>query len=97
VTTWWDEQTDERRTTLTDVLHSPRGQQHLRYAGGAVGFAAWLLVADLTCARRFGVSIFDLSDWTWRDAYDAGDLPGDAVREAIEADDTYGMLLGGSG
>jgi hypothetical protein len=62
-----------------------------------VEFAAWLLVADRACVRSVGVSIFDLSDWAWRDAYDAGDRPGAAVREAVEADDMFGMLLGGTG
>jgi hypothetical protein len=27
-----------------------------------------LLVADAACARRLGVSIFDIADWTLRDA-----------------------------
>lgn len=95
--TWWDEQPDERRTALTEALNSQRGRRYLQYADGSVGFAAWLLVADRACVRSLGVSIFDLSDWAWRDAYDAGDPPGAAVREAVAADDTYGLLLGGTG
>jgi hypothetical protein len=39
------------------------------------------------------VSIFDLSDWAWRDAYDSGEPPGAAVREALRADDTYAALI----
>ncbi|GAA0908666.1 hypothetical protein [Virgisporangium aurantiacum] len=61
-----------------------------------MGFVAWLLVADRTCVRHLGVSIFDLSDWAWRDAYDAGDPPGAAVRETVAADDMFGTLLGGT-
>jgi hypothetical protein len=41
------------------------------------------------------VSIFDIADWTWRDAYDAGQQPDAAVRDAVQADDTFQMLLGG--
>ena len=74
-------------------LRSGAGSRYLRYAGGARGFAAWLLVADALCLRRVGVSIFDLSDWSWRDAYDTGEPPGAAVREALRADDTYALLL----
>jgi hypothetical protein len=95
--TWWDEQDDQRRAALMAVLTSERGRRCLEYAGGCRGFAAWLLVADLTCARTVGVSIFDLSDWAWRDAYDAGQNPGAAVRQALRADDTFGVLPGGAG
>jgi hypothetical protein len=95
VTTWWDEQTDQRRSAVTTVLDSSHGQQYLAYAYGDRGFAAWLLVADATCIRRLGVSIFDLSDWAWRGAYDDGATPGQALRDAVHADDTFGMLLGG--
>jgi hypothetical protein len=52
-----------------------------------------LLVADALCRRRVGVSIFDLSDWAWRDAYDTGETPGAGVREALRADDAYTTLL----
>lgn len=93
--TWWDEQTEARRTAVTTVLDSPRGRQYLDYAHGDRGFAAWLLVADATCIRRLGVSIFDLSDWAWRDAYDDGETPGQALRDALRVDDTFGLALGG--
>lgn len=93
---WWDEQTDERRAAILAVLNSERGHQYLEYAGGSRGFAAWLLVADVICVRTVGVSIFDLSEWMWRDAYDAGVKPGAAVRDAVRADDTFAMLLGGT-
>jgi hypothetical protein len=95
--TWWDEQPDERRTALTKAVHTAQGLRYRQYADGSVGFAAWLLVADRACVRSLGLSIFDLSDWAWRDAYDAGHPPGAAVREAVAADDTFGMLQGGTG
>jgi len=93
--TWWDDQSDLRRTAVTTGLNSPRGHRYLDYAHGDRGFAGWLLVADATCVRRLGVSIFDLSDWAWRDAYDDGATPGQALRDALRADDTLGTLLGG--
>ncbi len=92
---WWDEQDDQRRAAISAVLDSERGKEYLAYASGDRGFAAWLLVADVICTRRLGVSIFDLADWAWRDAYDAGQKPGAALREALYADDTFGTLLGG--
>ncbi len=93
--TWWDEQTDQRRVALGAVLDSARGQHCRDDAGGDRGFAAWLLVADLTCRRHIGVSIFDIADWPWRTAYDDGQAPGDALRDALAADDTIAVLLGG--
>ncbi len=93
--TWWDEQTDQRQTALTTVLDSPDGRRYLDYAHDDRGFAGWLLVADATCIRRLHMSIFDLSDWAWRDAYDDGVSPGEALRDALHADDTFAMLLGG--
>lgn len=92
--TWWDEQPDERRTALTKAVHTERGRRYLHYADGSVALAAWLLVADRTCIRRVGLSIFDLSDWMWRDAYDGDQPPADAVADAIRADDTFSTLLG---
>lgn len=95
MTTWWQTLTGARRAALREALNAERGQQYLEAADGAEGFAAWLLAADHTCIRRLGVSIFDLSDWGWRDAYDAGATPAAAVRDAVADDDTFGMLLGG--
>jgi hypothetical protein len=73
---WWEEQSVRRRAAINAVLDSERGTDYLHYANADSGFAAWLLVADVTCARQFALSIFDLADWAWRDAYDAGEQPG---------------------
>ncbi len=89
---WLDRLDPKRRHAITNVLDGERGTRYLRYAGGDRGFAGWLLVADALCLRRVGVSIFDLADWCWRDAYDSGGPPGAAVREALRADDTYALL-----
>jgi hypothetical protein len=58
------------------------GAEHLRYAGGDRGFAVFVLVADAVCRRRLGVSIFDLEDACWRDFFDDGLTPGEALRAA---------------
>ena len=87
---WWDEQDDQRPAAISAVLDSERGREYLHHASGDRGFAAWLLVADVTCTRRLAVSIFDIADWAWRDAYDSGEKPGAAVRDALRADDTRG-------
>jgi hypothetical protein len=93
---WLDEHGGDRRAAITATLDSDRGKRHRDYADGDRDFAAWLLVADMTCLRRIGASIFDLSDWSWRAAYDAGSQPAAAVREAAAADDVLQRLLGGS-
>jgi hypothetical protein len=95
VNSWWEEQNEQRRAAITTVLDSPRGRPYLDYAGGNSEFAAWLLVADATCARQFGVSIFDIADWEWRDACDCGERPSAALGEVLQADETAAMLLGG--
>lgn len=53
-------------------------------------FALWLHLADRVCVKRILVSIHDLSDWGWRDAYDSGMSPATAVTEALSEDDLYG-------
>ena len=89
--TWWDAQNDQRQATINAALNTTRGRHCQQYADGDHGFAAWLLVADLTCARRHQLSIFDLADWTWRDAYDGGIQPAAALHDALNNDDTLGL------
>lgn len=84
---------------------APRRDQHgtghrprpavLDNAGDDRGFAAWLLVADLTCRRSYALSIFDLADWAWRMAYDDDQTPKAALQDALAADDIGALLLGG--
>ena len=49
----------------------------------ADGFEEWRRKADLACRSATGVSIDDLADWGWRDAFESGQSPAEAVREAI--------------
>jgi hypothetical protein len=61
------------------------GAEHLRYAAGDRGFAAFLLGADTLAFRRLGLSIFDLEDACWRDFYDDGLTPAQALCVARDA------------
>ena len=81
---WTETLSPERRRTLTATLDE-HGAEHLRYAGGDREFAMFLLVADARCQRRLGVSIFDLEDACWRDFYDDGLTPAEALRAARDS------------
>ena len=69
------------------IHHSPGAQDtHDRlfdYAGGHLGFYAFLRVANACITGRVMVGLMDLPDRLWRDAYDDGAHPGDAANEAI--------------
>ena len=64
------------------------------YAGGDERYAAWLILCEISCSRKIGLGIFDLSDWTWADAYADGLSPTAAVLGALASDDTYAALFG---
>lgn len=66
------------------------GGDMLALAGGDERYALWLLIADTKSVRTIGLSILDLSDWTWADAYADGTSPTEALREALANDDTFG-------
>jgi hypothetical protein len=61
---------------------------HLQPAPEALhlGFYGYLRTCNLLCLAKSGVSIFDLSDVTWRDWYDEQKPPSEAVEEALEED-----------
>lgn len=81
---WIDTLSADHHQLLMTVLDTD-GAEHLRYADGDRRFAAFLLAADTLARRRLGVSIFDLEDACWRDFYDDGMTPGEALRTAREA------------
>lgn len=56
------------------------------YAGADRLFAAWLSKVDAEVERRSGVSVFDLSDYCLRDAFDDGVSPSSAARAALAND-----------
>jgi hypothetical protein len=81
--TWTDDLTSENRAKIDTALDQ-RGAQHLDYANNDRDFAAFLLVADSLAHRRYGVSIYDLPDYCWRDVYEDGLTPRQALNAAQE-------------
>jgi hypothetical protein len=79
--TWTTDLSQGKHDKLMAALDE-HGREHLEYAGGDRDFAAFLLVADTALRTKRGVSIFDLPDYCWRDAYDDGLTPGDALQAA---------------
>jgi len=57
--------------------------EYLNYAGGDEKFADWLRRLDQLADHFFGASIFDLVDYSWRDVYESGDDPQQALRDAV--------------
>lgn len=78
---WIDMLPADHHQLIMSVLDTD-GAEHLRYAGGDRGFAAFLLAGEALALRRLGVSIFDLEDACWRDFYADGMTPGEALRTA---------------
>ena len=60
-----------------------------QYAGGHIGFEAWLIVADREVSRKAGVGLLDLPDVALRDWYDDGITPREAAELALENDDCF--------
>lgn len=82
---WTDDLSENTRAKLMTALDT-HGTEHLRYAGNDRPFAAFLLAADQGCHARHGVSIFDLADFRWRDAFDDGLTPAEALTNALTAE-----------
>lgn len=72
------------------------GRNFLEMAGGNdERFALWLMLADNAVSRFAGVGAFDLEDYLWRDAFDNGDSPRQAARDALANDETFSHLFDG--
>lgn len=80
-----DKLADRVRKMLTDYV--PEGQED------AEQFALWLTLADIKAGRVAHIGIFDLEDFYWRDAFDNGDSPNSALKEALLNDDTFRHLF----
>lgn len=66
-------------------------------ASGDLRFALYLYMVDAVMIRRIGLSHNDLADYLWRDTYDNGTTPQEAVQECLENDDTYAAWTAGQG
>jgi hypothetical protein len=82
--TWVHGLSAAQRAKLNAAL--AHGEEHLQHADGDRDYAGFLLVADEICRRKVGLSIYDLADFCWRDAYDNGMAPGGALRDALTAE-----------
>ncbi|WP_331758191.1 hypothetical protein [Nocardia sp. NBC_01377] len=78
---WLDSQTAAAAERLRQSLAHPNASRVRVYAGDDTDFACWLLASDEHCELNHHVSIFDLSDIDWRELYDDGASPVEAVRE----------------
>lgn len=80
-------------TTYIDTLDPVRTDELLakhgeilanRYGVTDQRFALWLGIVDQRLSMRTGMGHRDLADWTWRDAFDDGSSPSEAVQDALE-------------
>jgi hypothetical protein len=67
----------------------PRAVAVRDYCGGDLRFGLWLYLVDKRCRTVFGLSVFDLEDFGWRDAYDDGSSPKAALHEFCEEHDVF--------
>ena len=56
-------------------------------------FEAWFAEVDRAVYRIAGVSVHDLSDACYWDAWSAGTTPADMAREALQNDGLFGGML----
>jgi hypothetical protein len=55
----------------------------IEYANGDEKFAEWLTEINTLLESRLAVSLFDLPDMMFRDAYDAGNTPEEFIQDEI--------------
>lgn len=76
---------ESREQDALDAVVSESGELCKQlYQTDDVYFAIWLAYVDRRFQRRFGASLLDVEDWTWRDAYDADMTPLAAFESASE-------------
>jgi hypothetical protein len=74
---------DEAITTLTRQ-DDPAAEKLFAYCGHDYRFALWMTLVNMRIVRRLGLTAWDVEDWRWRDAFDDGSSPRDAVTDALE-------------
>jgi hypothetical protein len=62
------------------------------YARGDQRFAYWMYLVDRRLSRACGLTSTDMEDHTWRDAYDDGLSPREALADALEANGMLGLM-----
>jgi hypothetical protein len=56
-------------------------------------FNQWMREVDKWLMGNFGITHLDLTDYTYRDAYDDDATPEEAAREAVDYDGSIGVFL----
>lgn len=56
------------------------------YARNDQQFYRWLQDVDRYISSKLGVTLLDLADWAWRDAYESGQPAEDAAAEFLEGE-----------
>jgi len=64
---------------------SAHAEELRSYARGDKRFAYWMYLVDRRLSRACGLTSADLEDHLWRDAYDTGMSPRDALADALDA------------
>lgn len=84
MTTWIDAAAPSKLApAMARYLADPGAQRARDYAGVDDRFGLWLRLVEVRAERWCGVSVFDLPDWAFRDAYDGGASPKEAAREML--------------
>jgi hypothetical protein len=84
--TWLEELDAGRRADLRRLFRGPRAERAREHAEGDDEYGLWLMVVDIGCRKVDGRSAFDLADTTWREWFDEGLGPKEALRLALRAD-----------
>lgn len=56
-------------------------------------FEIYLAIVDHFMAKTVGVTHRDIADWDWAGAFESEVAPKEAITEALQADDVYGVLF----
>ncbi len=79
-------QTHRKAHGLRDKIGAKMAGETHDYGGEVMtgDFAAWMNKVDAIVGARLGLGVHDLPDVMWRDSFDAGDSPAEAVEYHME-------------
>lgn len=85
---------DKALAAMDRMRETETGQKYMAaHSPNDPAFAVWLMSVDSTLRSTVQVGHRDLSDWSWRDAYDNGTSPKDAAKQALADDDLFGAIF----
>ncbi|NUS44741.1 MAG: hypothetical protein HOQ24_13765 [Mycobacteriaceae bacterium] len=90
-----DNQISSGATTAEKVAEAAgelaaRSPGYLATFGGNVHFALYMRLVDARMRKYFGITHRDIADYLWRDAFDAGTEPDEAIKDALAGDELFG-------